>query len=156
MVAPGAEARIKELALVLPGPPVPFGAYVEAFQSGSLLFLSGMLPVADHVPLYLGLVGRELSVRKGYDAARAACLSGLAAARSHLGSLDKVRSIAKLGVYIACPADFREHPKVADGASELLLGVFGAARLPPRIVLGVSSIPLGMPVEIELVLEVEP
>lgn len=156
MVVASAEARIKELAICLPKAPTPFGAYVEAFQSGSLLFLSGMLPVAGHVPLYIGLVGRELSVAEGYDAARAACLSGLAAAQAQLGTLDRIRSVAKLGVYIACPSDFHEHPKVADGASELLLDVFGPARIPPRVVLGVSSIPLGMPVEIELVFEIGP
>ncbi len=155
MVVVSAEARLKQLALCLPKAPTPFGAYVEAFQSGPLLFLSGMLPVAGHVPLYVGLVGRELAVDEGYAAARAACLSGLAAARERLGSLDRIRSVAKLGVYIACPAEFLDHPKVADGASELLLDVFGAHRLPPRIVLGVSSIPLGMPVEIELVFEIE-
>jgi enamine deaminase RidA (YjgF/YER057c/UK114 family) len=155
MVGPDAEARIKELALALPSPPTPFGAYVEAVQSGTLLFLSGMLPVVDHAPRYVGLVGRDLTVADGYAAARTACLNGLAAARSHLGSLNRIRAIAKLGVYIATPEDFREHPKVADGASELLQSIFGAERLPPRIVLGVSSIPLGMPVEIELVLEIE-
>ena len=155
MVVANAEARIRELGVALPTAPTPFGAYVEAVQSGSLLFLSGMLPVVDHVPLYMGLVGRDLTVAQGYDAARMACLSGLAAARSHLGSLDKIRAIVKLGVYIATENDFREHPKVADGASELLQSIFGTDRLSPRIVLGVSSIPLGMPVEIELVLEIE-
>jgi enamine deaminase RidA (YjgF/YER057c/UK114 family) len=155
MVGLDAEARVRELALALPPPPTPFGAYVEAVQSGSLLILSGMLPVVDHVPLYTGLVGRDLTVAEGYDAARTACLSGLAAARSHLGSLNRIRTILKLGVYIATPGDFREHPKVADGASELLLSIFGADRLPPRMVLGVSSIPLGMPVEIQLVFEVD-
>jgi enamine deaminase RidA (YjgF/YER057c/UK114 family) len=156
MVAANHEARIQELALVLPPAPTPFGAYVEAVQSGDLLFLSGMLPVVGHEPRYLGRVGEEISVTEGYDAARTACLSGLAAARLHLGSLDRIRTIAKLGVYIATPADFREHPKVADGASELLLTIFGIERVPPRVVLGVESIPLGMPVEIELVFEVDP
>ncbi|WP_434729558.1 RidA family protein [Rhizobium binae] len=156
MVAVSAEARILETSLVLPPPPTPFGAYVEAVQVGSLLFLSGMLPVVGHAPQYIGRVGSELSVAEGYDAARTACLSGLAAARAHLGSLDRIRTIAKLGVYIAAPDDFREHPKVADGASELLLSVFGQSRLPPRIVLGVSSIPLGMPLEVELVLDINP
>lgn len=155
MVGAGAEARLTALGLTLPPAPTPFGAYVEALQCGSLLFLSGMLPVVDHVPLYLGSVGEELSVAEGYDAARAACLSGISAARAHLGALDRVRAVAKLGVYIATPREFREHPKVADGASELLLAVFGAGGMPPRIVLGVSSIPLGMPVEIELVLQIE-
>lgn len=155
MVVATAEARIRELGVALPTAPTPFGAYVEAVQSGSLLFLSGMLPVVDHVPLYMGLVGRDLTVAQGYAAARMACLSGLAAARSHLGSLDKIRTVVKLGVYIATENDFREHPKVADGASELLQSIFGTDRLSPRIVLGVSSIPLGMPVEVELVLEIE-
>lgn len=155
MVVASAEARIRELDLVIPPAPTPFGAYVEAVQSGSLLFLSGMLPVVGHVPLYMGVVGKDLSVAEGYDAARTACLSGLSAARAHLGSLDRIRTVSKLGVYIATPPDFREHPKVADGASELLLAIFGPDHIPPRIVLGVSSIPLGMPVEIELVLEID-
>ncbi len=155
MVAASAEARLRETALVIPPPPTPFGAYVEAVEVGSLLVLSGMLPVVGHVPLYVGRVGRELSIEEGYDAARTACLSGLAAARSHLGSLDRIRTVGKLGVYIAAPHDFRDHPNVADGASELLLSVFGEKRIPPRIVLGVSSIPLGMPVEVELVLEID-
>jgi len=154
--SPSAEARLQELALVLPPAPTPFGAYVEAVQSGQLLFLSGMLPVIGHEPRCIGRVGDELSVTEGYDAARTACLSGLAAARLHIGSLDRIRTIAKLSVYIATPGDFREHPKVADGASELLLSIFGIDRVPPRVVLGVSSIPLGMPVEIELVFEIEP
>ena len=152
MVAVSAEARILETSLVLPPPPTPFGAYVEAVQVGSLLLLSGI----GHAPQYIGRIGSELSVAEGYDAARTACLSGLAAARAHLGSLDRIRTIAKLGVYIAAPDDFREHPKVADGASEMLLSVFGQSRLPPRIVLGVSSIPLGMPLEVELVLDINP
>jgi enamine deaminase RidA (YjgF/YER057c/UK114 family) len=156
MVAREPEARLRELAITLPPPPPPFGVYAEAVQCGTLLFLSGMLPVVGHDPVYFGQVGEELSVTEGYDAARVACLSGLAAARAHLKSLSAVRRIAKLGVYIASPAGFRQHPKVADGPSELLLDLFGADRVPPRIVLGVSSIPLGMPVEIELVFEVEP
>ncbi|ABC94430.1 hypothetical conserved protein (plasmid) [Rhizobium etli CFN 42] len=155
MVTPSAEARLRELALDLPPPPTPFGAYVEAVQAGPLLFLSGMLPVVGHVPKYLGRLGEDLSIEEGYDAARTACLGGLSAARAHLGSLDRIRTIAKLGVYIAATSDFRDHPKVADGASELLSRIFGETRVPPRIVLGVSSVPLGMPIEVELVLEIE-
>ncbi len=155
MVVPGADARLLELDIELPPPPTPFGAYVEAVQVGPHLFLSGMLPVIGHEAIYHGRIGEGLSVLEGYDAARAACLSGLAAAKAQLGSLNKITRIAKLGVYIASPGDFQEHPKVADGASELLRDVFGASSVPPRIVLGVSSIPLGMPVEIELVLEIE-
>ena len=150
----GAEQRLKELGITLPPPPTPFGAYVEAVQIGRLLFLSGMLPVIDRKPQFIGRLGGELSVEEGRKAAELAALSALAAVREHLGSLDKVTGVAKLGVYIATAGDFRDHPKVADGASEVLLKVFGPETLSGRIVLGVASLPLGLPVEVELVLEV--
>ena len=152
--AAGAEQRLKDLDITLPPPPTPFGAYVEAVQIGRLLFLSGMLPVVDRKPQFIGRLGGELSVEEGRKAAELAALSALAAVREHLGSLDKVTGVAKLGVYIATAGDFRDHPKVADGASELLLKVFGPEMLSGRIVLGVASLPLGLPVEVELVLEV--
>jgi enamine deaminase RidA (YjgF/YER057c/UK114 family) len=151
--AVGADRRLEALGVVLPPAPTPFGAYVEAVEIGRLLFLSGMLPVVDRKPQFLGRVGGELSVEEGRKAAEIATLSALSAIRAHLGSLDKVTAVAKLGVYIATAGDFRDHPKVADGASELLEKVFGTERLPVRVVLGVASLPLGMPVEVELVLE---
>jgi enamine deaminase RidA (YjgF/YER057c/UK114 family) len=126
---------------------------VEAVQIGRLLFLSGMLPVVDRKPQFIGRLGGELSVEEGRKAAELAALSALAAVREHLGSLDKVTGVAKLGVYIATAGDFRDHPKVADGASEVLLNVFGPEMLSGRVVLGVASLPLGLPVEVELVLE---
>ncbi|TIX87762.1 RidA family protein [Rhizobium sp. P44RR-XXIV] len=152
--AAGAEQRLNDLGITLPPPPTPFGAYVEAVKMGKLIFLSGMLPVVDRKPQYIGRVGGVLSSDDGRKAAEIATLSALAAIREYLGSLDKVTGVAKLGVYIATEGDFRDHPKVADGASELLLKVFGAEMLSGRVVLGVASLPLGMPVEIELVLEV--
>ena len=151
--AAGAEQRLKDLGITLPPPPTPFGAYVEAVQIGRLLFLSGMLPVVDRKPQFIGRLGGELSVEEGRNAAELAALSALAAVREHLGSLDKVTGVAKLGVYIATAGDFRDHPKVADGASEVLLKVFGPEMLSGRVVLGVASLPLGLPVEVELVLE---
>jgi len=152
--AAGAEQRLKDLDITLPPPPTPFAAYVEAVQIGRLLFLSGMLPVVDRKPQFIGRLGGELSVEEGRKAAELAALSALAAVREHLGSLDKVTGVAKLGVYIATAGDFRDHPKVADGASELLLKVFGPEMLSGRVVLGMASLPLGLPVELELVLEV--
>jgi len=151
--AAGAEQRLKDLGITLPPPPTAFGAYVEAVQIGRLLFLSGMLPVVDRKPQFIGRLGGELSVEEGRKAAELAALSALAAVREHLGSLDKVTGVAKLGVYIATAGDFRDHPKVADGASEVLLKVFGPEMLSGRVVLGVASLPLGLPVEVELVLE---
>jgi enamine deaminase RidA (YjgF/YER057c/UK114 family) len=152
--AAGAERRLHENGIILPPPPTPFGAYVEAVKIGNLLFLSGMLPVVGHVPQFIGRVGGELAAEDGRKAAETACLSALSAARTYLGSLDKITGVAKLGVYIATEGDFRDHPKVADGASDVLVKVFGTEMLSGRIVLGVASLPLGMPVEIELVLEV--
>ena len=152
--AAGAEQRLKDLGITLPPPPTPFGAYVEAVKMGKLLFLSGMLPVVDRKPQFIGRLGGEVSIDDGRKAAEIATLSGLAAIKEYLGSLDKVAGVAKLGVYIATEGDFRDHPKVADGASELLLKVFGAEMLSGRVVLGVASVPLGMPIEIELVVEV--
>ena len=151
--AVGAEQRLKDIGITLPPPPTPFGAYVEAVRIGRLLFLSGMLPVVDRKPQFIGRLGGELSVEEGRKAAELAALSALAAVREHLGSLDKVTGVAKLGVYIATAGDFRDHPKVADGASEVLLKVFGPEMLSGRVVLGVASLPLGLPVEVELVLE---
>ena len=152
--AAGAEQRLKDLDITLPPPPTPFGAYVEAVQIGRLLFLSGMLPVVDRKPQFIGRLGGELSVEEGRKAAELATLSALAAVREQLGSLDKVTGVAKLGVYIATAGDFRDHPKVADGASEVLLKVFSPEMLSGRVVLGMASLPLGLPVEVELVLEV--
>ena len=151
--AVGAEQRLKDIGITLPPPPTPFGAYVEAVRIGRLLFLSGMLPVVDRKPPFIGRLGGELSVEEGRKATELAALSALAAVREHLGSLDKVTGVAKLGVYIATAGDFRDHPKVADGASEVLLKVFGPEMLSGRVVLGVASLPLGLPVEVELVLE---
>ena len=150
----GAEQRLAELGVVLPPPPTPFGAYVETVQIGSLLFLSGMLPVRGREPQYVGRVGGAVSAEDGRKAAEIACLNALSAVRAHLGSLDRIKGVAKLGVYIATEGDFRDHPKVADGASELLVKVFGAEMLSGRVVLGVASLPLGLPVEVELIFEV--
>ena len=149
-----AEQRLSTLDIVLPPPPTPFGAYVETVKIGNLLFLSGMLPVVGHAPRYVGRLGGAVSAEDGRKAAEIACLNALSAARAHLGSLDKITGVAKVGVYIATERDFRDHPKVADGASELLLKVFGAGMLSARVVLGVASLPLGMPIEIELVFEI--
>ena len=149
-----AERQLSDLDIALPPPPTPFGAYVETVKIGNLLYLSGMLPVVGREPQYIGRVGGALSAEEGRKAAEIACLNALSAARAHLGSLDKITGVAKLGVYIATEGDFRDHPKVADGASELLVRVFGTWMLSGRIVLGVASLPLGMPVEVELVFEI--
>jgi enamine deaminase RidA (YjgF/YER057c/UK114 family) len=150
-----AERRLQDLGIVLPDAPHPLGAYVEAVQSGSLLFLSGMLPVKDGKLQYVGRLGRELDAATGRDALRTATLNALSAAKEHLGSLDRVTKVVRVGVYLSTSGDFYDQPIVGDAASELLQSVFGPGRTSVRTVLGVASLPLGAPVMLEVTFEVD-
>ena len=149
-----AEQRLKDLGIDLPAPPEPFGIYVEAVQTGTLLFVTGMLPTEGRSAKFVGRVGAELDVEAGRKAAHLAALNVLAVARRHLGSLDKVMRIVRLGVSVSTSGDVRDQPKVADAASELLQDVFGKEKNPTRLVYGVASLPLGTPVELEVIFEV--
>ena len=148
-----AEQRLRQLGIKLPTPPEPFGIYAEAVQTGNLLFLTGMLPTVGREAKFLGRIGAELEVQTARMAAYLAALNALAVARQHLGSLDKVTQIVRLGVAVATSGDVRDQPKVADGASELLQDVFGKSKNPSRLVYGVASLPLGTPVELEIIFE---
>ena len=150
----GADRRLQDLGIQLPAAPTPFGTYVETLQTGNLLFLTGMLPVVDHKPKYVGRLGKELDTEAGRDAAYTAALSALAAATKHLGSLDRVSRVVRLGVFIATYGDFYDQPRVADAVSDLFRDVFGSEKLPVRMVIGVASLPLGMPIELEVIFEV--
>jgi enamine deaminase RidA (YjgF/YER057c/UK114 family) len=159
MVSPGssqpsAEQRLRDLGIVLPNAPHPLGAYVEAVQSGSLLFLSGMLPIRDGKLQYVGSLGNELDADAGRDALRTATLNALSATKEHLDSLDRVTKVVRVGVYLATSGDFYNQPIVADAASELLRDVFGEGKMPVRSVVGVASLPLGVPVMLEVTFEV--
>jgi enamine deaminase RidA (YjgF/YER057c/UK114 family) len=149
-----AEQRLKEFGIELPTPPEPFSIYAEAVQTGNLLFLTGMLPTVGREAKFIGRVGAELDVEAGRAAARLAALNALAVATQHLGSLDKVKRIVRLGVAVATSGDIREQPKVADGASELLQDIFGKSKNPSRLVYGVASLPLGTSVELEIIFEI--
>jgi enamine deaminase RidA (YjgF/YER057c/UK114 family) len=149
-----AEQRLQELGIDLPAPPEPFGTYVEAVQTGNLLFLTGMLPTEGRGAKFVGRLGAELGVEAGRQAARLAALNALAVARQHLGSLDRVKRIVRLGVLVATSGDVRDQPRVADAASELLQDVFGKEKNPSRLVYGVASLPLGTTVELEVMFEV--
>ena len=150
-----AERRLAELGIELTPAPTPLGAYVESLQAGNMLHLSGILPVIGHEPKFVGRLGRQYNVEQGREAARLAALNVLSAARKHLGSLDKVTRVVKLTAYLATEEDFLALPKVADAASELLRDVFGEDKLPVRMVLGVANLPLGVPVVLEVLFEVE-
>jgi enamine deaminase RidA (YjgF/YER057c/UK114 family) len=146
---------LQDLGITLPSAPTPFGSYVEAVRTGNLLFLSGLLPVVDHKPKYLGRLGKEVDVEAGRDAARTAAFGALAAAKEHLGSLDRVVRVVRHGVFMATSGDFFNQPKVADGASDLFRDVFGIENMSARLVIGVASLPLGVPVELEVIFEVK-
>jgi enamine deaminase RidA (YjgF/YER057c/UK114 family) len=150
-----AEQRLQELGIKLPAPPEPFGTYAEAVQTGNLLFLTGMLPTEGRAAKFIGRVGAELDVEAGRKAARLAALNVLAVTRQHLGSLDKVTRVVRLGVSVATSGDVRDQPKVADAASELLQDIFGKEKNPCRSVYGVASLPMGTPVELEIIFEVD-
>jgi enamine deaminase RidA (YjgF/YER057c/UK114 family) len=149
-----AEDRLAALGLRLPDAPTPFGAYVPAVRTGNLLFLSGMLATAGHAVTRVGIVGKDLDVAAGRESAYTAALNVLALAKKELGSLNRVSRVVRLGVSIAATPAFTEHPKVADAASELLRDVFGEEALPSRLIFGVASLPLGSPVELEVIFEV--
>jgi enamine deaminase RidA (YjgF/YER057c/UK114 family) len=124
-------------------------------QTGNLLFLSGMLPTEGREAKVIGRLGAELDVEAARKAAHLAALNVLAVARKHLGSLNKVTRVVRLGVSVATVGDIRDQPKVADAASQLLQDIFGKEKSPCRLVYGVASLPLGTPVELEVIFEVE-
>jgi len=150
----GPEHRLQDIGVQLPAAPQPLGTYVETLQTGNLLFLSGMLPVVDHKPKYRGRIGQELDAEAGRDAAYTAALNALAAAKEHLGSLDRVTRVVRLGVFMVTFGDSLDMPRVADGASDLFRDVFGADKMAVRLVIGVASLPLAVPIELEIILQV--
>ncbi|HEV7924404.1 MAG TPA: RidA family protein [Verrucomicrobiae bacterium] len=148
--------RLDKLGIVLPAPPTPLGAYVESSDAGDLLFLSGMLPVVKRKLSVSGRLGENLSVKQGQEAACIASINALAAAKRHLGSLDRVKKLAKLTVLIATTEQFADHAPVADGASNLFVQIFGPEAGHTRLVYGVQSLPIGAPVIVDCIFEIKP
>ena len=151
-----AEDRLEQLGLVLPKPPVPVGAYLLAQQVGDLMYLSGTTCYADGKLLYTGRVGMELSVEQGYIAAQQAMLNLLSVVKAELGDLDRVEQVVKVNGYVNSAPDFDRQPAVINGASELLVKVFGPRGKHARTSIGVSDLPGHIPVEIEMVVQVRP
>jgi enamine deaminase RidA (YjgF/YER057c/UK114 family) len=146
--------RLHALGIVLPAPPSPLGAYVEASDAGNLLFLSGTLPVVNQKLAITGRLGENLSVNEGQQAARIASLNALAAAKQHLGDLDRLKKLVKLTVLIATTEQFADHATVADGASDLFVQIFGPHVGHVRLVYGVQSLPIGAPVIVDSIFEI--
>jgi len=147
--------RLRKLGLILPKPPTPLGTYVEVNQVGSLLFLSGTLPIVEGKLAFTGRLGENLSTEQGREAARLAALNALALVQAHLGDLDRVKKLVKLTVLMVTTEQFVEHAAVGDGASNLFAQLFGPETGHVRVVYGVQSMPIGAPVMVETVFEVE-
>jgi len=150
----GVEERLQSAGLSLPLPPKPVASYVPAVRAGDLLFLSGMLPFVDGKLARTGKLGSEFSVPQGQQEAQVALLNALAVVKSQIGSLDKVQRIVRLGVHVASAPGFTEQPAVGNGASDLLVKLFGEAGRHARLALGAAELPLGAPVELELIVQV--
>ena len=148
------EERIAELGLTLPSDSPPLAAYVPAVRSGDLVFTAGQLPRRDGELVATGKVGADVTPEVAAEAAAACALNALAAIKGEIGDLSAVRRVVKVVVFVASAPDFTGQPGVANGASELLGQVFGDAGVHARSAVGVAVLPLDVPVEVELVVEV--
>ena len=153
----GAEATLKEKGITLPPPSTPLANYVGAVRTGNLLYLSGHGPIRTGGKVSItGKVGRELTIEQGYAAAREVGLGLLATTRATLGSLDRVKRVVKVLGMVNSAEDFGDQPKVINGFSDLMVEVFGEAiGKHARSAVGMAGLPMGIPVEIEMILEVE-
>lgn len=149
------EQKLKEKGISLPPAPRPVANYVPAIKAGNLLFVSGHGPFNDGKIKISGKVGQELSVEEGYQVARNVALNCLATVKDVLGDLDKVKRIIKLLGMVNCAEDFKDQPKVINGASDLLVEIFGPAGKHARSAVGMQALPNNIPVEIEMILEVD-
>jgi len=150
-----AERRLAELGIDLPPVAAPVASYVPVVVSGSLAFVAGQVPLSEGKLLWSGKLGAELDVPAGAPAARRCGLQALAALRSELGSLDRIRRVVRVGVFVASAEGFIDQPKVANGASDLFAEVFGEPGRHARAAVGVAELPLGAPVEVEVTVEIE-
>lgn len=148
------EARLKELGIELPAVPKPAGLYAPCVRSGNQLFVSGQVPMKDGAPALVGKLGAEVTIEQAAPLARQCALQALAIVRQEVGSLDNVTKVIRVGGFVASAAGFTDHPKVINGASQLLLDVFGEAGRHARIAVGLAELPSGVPVEIEFLFEV--
>jgi len=148
------EARLTELGITLPPAPKPVATYIPAARAGDLLFLSGTGPFKDGNIVYAGKLGKDLTVEQGYEAARLTLLNALAMVRQELGTLDRVTRVVRVTGHVASAEGFTKQPAVLNGASDLLVQIFGEAGRHARLALGAAELPLNMAIELELILQV--
>lgn len=152
---PSPEEKLRAMGITLEEPPAPIANYVNAVRTGNLIFLAGKGPRKSDGSYITGKVGTELSIEQGYEAARLTAINQLSALKAEIGDLSKVRRIVKVLGMVNAPDDFTKHPAVVNGFSDLMVAVFGDKGKHARSAVGMSSLPNGMAVEIELIVEVE-
>jgi len=155
MQAQTPEERLKEKGIVLTTPSAPVATYVNVVRVGNLLFLSGKGPNKPDGSYVTGKVGKDLTIEQGYDAARLTAINHLAVIKAELGSLNKVKRIVKVLGMVNCTDDFKDQPKVINGYSDLMVEIFGEKGKHARSAVGMNSLPLGIAVEVEVIVEVE-
>jgi enamine deaminase RidA (YjgF/YER057c/UK114 family) len=148
-----AEARLHELGIVLPTPVAPVASYVPYVRTGSLVFVSGNIPFHEGKLIRTGLVGSDVTVEDAVADARMCAINLLAQLRAAAGTLDNIKQIVRVGVFVASAPGFRAQPQVGNGASDLFVEVFGDAGRHARAAVGVAELPLGAPVEVDVVAE---
>lgn len=148
------EETLAKLGYALPVPTKPVAAYVPTARTGNLVFVAGQLPFVEGKLPKTGRLGDAVSLEEGQAFARQCVLNALAALKAELGELSRVKRVVRVGAFVASTNEFTDQPKVANGASELLQQVFGEAGRHARAAVGVNVLPLGAPVEVELLVEV--
>jgi enamine deaminase RidA (YjgF/YER057c/UK114 family) len=151
----GPEARLAELGIELPRPPAPVANYVRAVRTGNLVFLAGHGPLKPEGGYVTGKLGKNLTVEEGYVAARLTAIALLASLKAEIGSLDRVRRIVRVEGMVNSTPEFTDQPKVINGCSDLLVELFGERGRHARAAVGMASLPIGIAVEIHMVVEVE-
>jgi enamine deaminase RidA (YjgF/YER057c/UK114 family) len=151
---PTPEERLQQLGVSLPSPAVPVAAYVPTVRTGNLVFVSGQVPVVDGIPSHLGHLGDDVGVEDGRAAARNCAINVLAALKAELGELSQVKRVVKVTGFVASASGFTDMPQVVNAASELFGEAFGDAGRHARAAVGVAALPLGVPVEVEAIVEV--
>jgi enamine deaminase RidA (YjgF/YER057c/UK114 family) len=149
------ENRLEQMGLNLPEAPKPVAAYISAKQSGKLVFTAGQLPMVDGELISKGLLGQDIEVEQANNAARICTINALAAIKGVIGDLDRIKQIVRVVGYVASVPTFTQQPAVVNGASELLLEIFGEAGKHARSAVGMAVLPLNASVEIELTVEVD-
>jgi len=145
------EERLEQMGLRLPEVPKPVAAYIPAKRVGDLLFVSGQIPLREGEIVYRGKVGKERTQEEGYEAAKLCALGALAVIKALAGSLDNIEEVVQVRGFVNCTPDFADHPEVINGASELLVELFGERGRHARAAVGVSSLPRDATVEVELI-----